>query len=61
MKERPTLDTARLILSPLTLTDASDVQRLAGDQDVASTTRNIPYPYADGMAEQWIRTHQEPC
>jgi [ribosomal protein S5]-alanine N-acetyltransferase len=59
MKERPTLETARLILRPFTLADAPDVQRLAGERDVASTTRNIPHPYAHGMAEQWIHTHQE--
>jgi RimJ/RimL family protein N-acetyltransferase len=41
------------------LTDAPDVQRLAGAREVASTTLNIPHPYTDGMAEQWIATHQE--
>jgi len=61
MKERPTLETARLLLSPFTRADAADVQRLAGERDVASTTRNIPHPYADAMAEQWMRTHQEQC
>jgi RimJ/RimL family protein N-acetyltransferase len=39
------------------LSDAPEVQRLAGDRDVASTTLRIPHPYADGMAEEWIGTH----
>jgi|SRR5882672_11216998 len=58
MKERPTLETTRLILRPFTVADAPDVQRLAGDREIASTTLNVPHPYADGMAEQWISTHQ---
>jgi RimJ/RimL family protein N-acetyltransferase len=59
MKERPTLETTRLLLRPFTLADARDVQRLAGEREVASTTLNIPHPYEDGMAEEWIGTHQE--
>ncbi len=59
MNERPILETTRLILRPFTLADASDVQRLAGARAIASTTLNVPHPYEDGMAEQWIRTHQE--
>ena len=58
MPERPTLTTARLVLRPLTVADAPDVQRLAGEREVASTTLNIPHPYEPGMAEQWISTHQ---
>ncbi len=50
----PTLHTPRLVLRPLTLDDAPDVQRLAGAREVAATTRNIPHPYEDGMAEAWI-------
>lgn len=54
----PILNTERLVLRPFTLDDAPDVQRFAGDRDVASTTCAIPHPYEDGMAEEWIRTHQ---
>ena len=38
--------------------DVLHVQRLAGERDVASTTSAIPHPYEDGMAEEWISTHQ---
>ena len=51
MKERPTIETTRLILRPFTLADTPEVQRLAGDRDVASTTLHVPHPYEDGMAE----------
>lgn len=53
-----TLNTPRLRLRPFALSDAADVQRLAGDHDVASTTRLVPHPYEDGMAEQWLAAHQ---
>ena len=55
MKTAPTLQTERLILRSLTLEDATDVQRLAGDRDIALMTVAIPHPYEDGMAEEWIR------
>lgn len=54
----PNLKTERLVLRPFSLKDAPLVQQLAGDLAVAETTLNIPHPYGDGMAEQWIRTHQ---
>ena len=54
MKTAPTLDTESLLLRSLTLEDAADVQRLAGEYDVASTVPGIPHPYEDGMAEEWI-------
>jgi len=38
--------------------DAPTVQRLAGAREIADTTLNIPYPYADGVAEQWISGHR---
>ncbi|MEM6990179.1 MAG: GNAT family N-acetyltransferase [Myxococcota bacterium] len=58
MPQRPTLYTARLVLRPFALSDADEVQRLAGDERIAATTLNVPHPYEDGMAEAWISTHQ---
>ena len=40
----PRLTTERLVLRPLTLADAADVQRLAGDRAVAETTAHDPAP-----------------
>ena len=53
----PELRTPRLQLRAFTLADAPAVQRLAGDEAIASTTLNIPHPYPDGVAEAWIATH----
>lgn len=38
--------------------DASDVQRLAGEWEVARMLLSVPHPYADGMAEEWISRHR---
>ena len=57
-KERPTLETERLILRPFCPEDAPAVQKLAGDIEIARNTNAIPHPYEDGMAEEWIGTHQ---
>lgn len=55
---QPTIDTARLHLRPFRLSDAGVVQSLAGERDIADTTMNIPHPYEDGMAEEWIIGHE---
>jgi ribosomal-protein-alanine N-acetyltransferase len=59
MGERSTIETERLILRPFSLDDAQELQRLINDRDIAATTLNIPHPYEDGMAEEWIGRHQE--
>jgi RimJ/RimL family protein N-acetyltransferase len=59
MGKQPELVTERLLLRPFALDDAPTVQKLAGDRDIASVTLNIPHPYEDGMAEEWISTHQK--
>jgi RimJ/RimL family protein N-acetyltransferase len=53
----PELRSERLTMRPFQLTDAAEVQRLAGDRNVADTTLRVPHPYLDGMAEEWIGTH----
>lgn len=55
----PILHTERLLLRPFKLEDASEVQRLAGERDIAVNTAVIPHPYEDGIAEEWISSHRQ--
>ncbi|WP_342359788.1 GNAT family N-acetyltransferase [Terrarubrum flagellatum] len=49
-----TLETARLWLRWPRVSDAAAIQRLAGDKNVAEMTANIPHPYPDGAAEEYV-------
>jgi RimJ/RimL family protein N-acetyltransferase len=57
--QRPTIVTQRLRLRPFIQSDAGDVTRLAGDKRVAATTLNLPHPYPEVLANQWIASHEE--
>lgn len=51
---RQTLETDRLELKPLTLSDAPRVSELAGNINVARMTGSIGLPYLPLAAEMWI-------
>ncbi|HEX9058018.1 MAG TPA: GNAT family N-acetyltransferase [Ktedonobacterales bacterium] len=53
-----TLATERLVLRPFELTDATVVEALAGDVEVARTS-NVPHPYPVGGARAWITAELE--
>jgi [ribosomal protein S5]-alanine N-acetyltransferase len=54
---RPTIRTDRLILRPLQISDGWDIRRMAGNSRVAENTLYMPFPYPEGVAEEWISTH----
>lgn len=55
----PTIEAERLVLRPIQPEDAGDIQRLAGEFAIADTTLNMPHPYEEGMAEEWIARQQK--
>lgn len=59
MQKLPVLTSERVILRPFLQSDGKRVQELAGAKEIASTTLNIPHPYKDGLAEEWIRGHEK--
>ena len=57
MKSQPELTTKRLTLRAFTVTDSSRVRDLAGNKLIADVTANIPHPYPESLAKEWIQSH----
>ena len=54
----PTLETKRLILRPVTIDDAPDVQRLISNYEIVRYMGSIPWPYpADGALQFYRERH----
>ena len=54
MSPTPTLRTPRLVLGEFHRSDAAELQRLAGEREIADTTLAIPHPYELHHALEWI-------
>lgn len=55
------LETVRLVLRPLALSDASSFSRLfGGDWDAVKQTGRLPYPPEEDAVRAWIRLHDGP-
>jgi [ribosomal protein S5]-alanine N-acetyltransferase len=56
----PILETERLILRPLELSDIPQLVPLIGAREVAATTLRIPHPYTEQHAREFITLLQTP-
>ncbi len=54
---KPVIETPRLILNALEMTDCPRVAALAGDRRIYDVTLLIPHSYEVRHAEEWIATH----
>ena len=54
---QPELTTPQLVLRPFDRLDIDRVVELAGEREVADNTLNVPHPYLEKHAEEWIGSH----
>jgi ribosomal-protein-alanine N-acetyltransferase len=55
---QPTLRTDRLILRPMKPSEGPRIEELLRDPEIAAGTTGVPYPYPEGEAARWIRSHR---
>lgn len=55
----PVLQTPRVVVRPFVASDGPDIERLAGNFEVARTLLAMPHPYPVGAAAEWIARHPE--
>lgn len=56
---RARLETPRLLLRQLAASDATAIERLAGDPEVARSTADLPVPFDEEAAATWLATQEE--
>jgi RimJ/RimL family protein N-acetyltransferase len=50
------IETKRLKLRPLTLSDSKDIAKAANNKEIYDKTLTIPYPYRLADAKSWLRS-----
>ncbi|HEY80869.1 MAG TPA: N-acetyltransferase [Anaerolineae bacterium] len=58
MMRQPTLETSRLILRPFREADIPDIVALLQERDIHRMITDIPYPYSEQNAREWL-AHQQ--
>jgi RimJ/RimL family protein N-acetyltransferase len=58
MIDQSVIETTRLRLRPLELSDASAIQKAAGVREIADTMISLPHPYPAGEAKRYIIRQQ---
>ena len=61
MIEQPVIETLRLQLRPIELSDALEIQKAAGIREIADTMISLPHPYPLGEAQRYISRMQNEC
>jgi RimJ/RimL family protein N-acetyltransferase len=59
LTDAPILESERLRLRSLLLEDAPLIYEYMRDSEIAANTLNIPFPYPEGAAEEWIEAANE--
>lgn len=61
MKEKSLqeIESKRLFYRAFEMNDAKQICALLQEKEIIDNTLSIPFPYDQGMAEEWISTHKE--